>query len=403
MKLTNLGLAVCGLVFATAAFAQDETPIPIPSGTPLRQLYLSPASTRPAVEPPITGSSIPTWNYSVVSPIDGNTYKGQIIGANPATKPAQATVIPTILIPVRLVFQYSSTVSYIFDPTVTDGGCLGAGNYAFKLVQASPLFNDFTYTLGGTTVGNTQYIDAFQRANFWNDVSASGGANYHTLLGVTPMPLQTVTVTSSKTGTPNGTVFSFSGLCGINTSNVNAPGLLGVMNFSYWDPIARSLISKLGINANTFVMFVLYNAVMSQGNPTNTNNCCILGYHDISGAQTYGTAEFEGRDQTLFSGTSDTSGMSHEIAEWINDPNGANPTPAWGNIGQVVGCQANYEVGDPLSGTLMPAIKMPNGFTYHVQELAFFDWFYRVSPSLGLHGWYSLNDTFKTDAGAVCE
>ena len=71
-------------------------------------------------------------------------------------------------------------------------------------------------------------------------------------------------------------------------------------------------------------MFEFYNAVMSEGNPTNTNNCCILGYHDINGAQTYGTAEFEGRDQTLFSGVSDTSGMGHEIAEWMNDPTGVN-------------------------------------------------------------------------------
>lgn len=403
MKLTNLVLAVCTFAFGSAAFAQDDKPIPVPPETPLRQIYLTPASMRPAVQPPIAGSSIPTWSYSVVSPIDGNTYKGQIIGANPATKPGQVTVIPTILIPVRLVFQYSSTTSYIFDPTVTDSGCLGSGNYAFKLTQASPLFNDATYTLGGTNVGNTQYVDAFQRANFWNDVSASGGANYHTLLGVTPMPLQTVTVTSSNTGSPNGTVFSFSGLCGTNTGDVNAPGLLGVMNFNYWDPVARSIISKLGINANSFVMFEFYNAVMSEGNPTNTANCCILGYHDINGAQTYGTAEFEGRDQTLFSGVSDTAGMSHEIAEWMNDPTGANPTPAWGNIGQVVGCQANYEVGDPLSGTLMPAIKMPNGFSYHVQELAFFGWFYRLTPSGGVHGWYSDNDTFKSDAGAVCK
>jgi hypothetical protein len=403
MKWTNLVLAVCAATFAIGAFAQDDRPTPIPEGTPLRQLYSAPASVRPAVVPPIAGSSIPTWSYSVVSPINGKTYSGQIIGRNPATKPGQVTVIPTILIPVRLTFQYSSTTSYIFDPTVADAGCLGAGRTAFSLTQASPLFNDATFTLGGTNVGNTQYIDAFQRANFWNDVSASGGANYHTLLGVTPMPLQSVTVTSASSGSPNGTVYSFSGVCGTNTGNVNSPGLLGVMNINWWDPVAQSLIAKLGINANSFVMFVIYNAVMSVGSPTSTANCCVLGYHSINGAQTYGIAEFEGRDQTLFSGVSDTAGMSHEIAEWMNDPTTVNPTPAWGNIGQVSGCQANYEVGDPLSGTLMPAVKMSNGYSYHLQELAFFGWFYRLTPSGGVHGWYSDNDTFKTDAGAVCQ
>lgn len=401
MKWTNLVLAVCAVTFATGAFAQNDRPMPIPEGTPLRQLYSAPASVRPAVVQPIAGSSIPTWSYSVVSPIDGKTYTGQIIGQNPANKPGQVTVIPTILIPVRLVFQYSSTTSYIFDPTGADPGCLGAGKTAFQLTQSSPLFRDATYTLGGTNVGTTQYIDAFQRANFWNDVSASGGANYHTLLGATPMPLQTVTVTSANSGTPNGTVYNVGTVCGTNTGNVNVPDTLGVMNINWWDPVAQSIIAKLGINANSFVMFVLYNAVMSVGNPTTSGNCCVLGYHSINGAQTYGIAEFEGRNQTVFSGVSDTAAMSHEIGEWMNDPTGANATPAWGNIGQVSGCQSNYEVGDPLSGTLMPTVNI-NGFNYHLQEMAFFSWFYRQTPSGGVHGWYSDMGTFTSDAGAVC-
>ena len=33
-----------------------------------------------------------------------------------------------------------------------------------------------------------------------------------------------------------------------------------------------------------------------------------------------------------------------------------NPTPKWGHIGQVSGCQSNLEVGDPLSGTNAPAV-----------------------------------------------
>ena len=403
MKLINFVLAVCAVMLTTAVFGQDDSPIPITPGTPLRQLYLSPASTHNPEEPSLSGSTIPTWSYSVVSPVDGKTYKGQIMGVNPATKPGTATVIPTILIPIRLVFKYSSTTSYIFDPTVTDPGCLGAGNTGFRLTEDSPLFNDATFVFGSTSVGTTQYIDAFQRANFWTDVSASGGANYHTLLGVAPMPLQTVTVTSANSGTPNGTVYAVSGLCGTNTSNVNAPGLLGVMNINYWDPVARSLITKLGITDNSFVLFLFYNAVMSSGSPANTANCCILGYHDFVGSQTYGVGDFDGRNQTLFSGTADSSALSHEIAEWMNDPLGNNPTPAWGHVGQVSGCQSNYEVGDPLSGTLMKAVKMPNGFTYHLQELAFFAWYYRLTPSGGVNGWYSDNGTFKTDAGAVCE
>jgi hypothetical protein len=40
-------------------------------------------------------------------------------------------------------------------------------------------------------------------------------------------------------------------------------------------------------------------------------------------------------------------------------------------------------------------------FTYNLQELAFFSWFYGA-PTLGLNGWFSNNGTFLTDAGPPC-
>jgi hypothetical protein len=67
--------------------------------------------------------------------------------------------------------------------------------------------------------------------------------------------------------------------------------------------------------------------------------------------QTYSPLEFD--TTGLFgAGANDTTVMSHEVAEWANDPFGDNPTPAWGGTGQVpVGfCQNNLEVGDPLTG-----------------------------------------------------
>ena len=403
MKAFHFAVAVFVLALTSSAFGQDDRPLPA-SPDQLHIIHARPSMYRNTeLVPPPVAFTLPNYSYSVVSPIDGKTYTGQILGANPTTRPAHPVVIPEVIIPVRLVFQFSSTVSVIFDPTAGDPGCIGAGHTALGLTEQSPLFNDVTYKLGSTTVGNTQYIDAFMRGNFWGEVSATG-ANYHTLMGITPMPSQTVTIASGNAGTTNGAVFSFSGLCGTNTGNVNPPNALGVVNIATWDPIARKIITNLGITPNTFVFFLFYNAVMSDGPPArNLSNCCIGGYHDINGIQTYGTGEFEGRNQTLFTAVADTSVLAHEHGEWINDPTGANLTPAWGNIGQVVGCQNNYEVGDPLSGTLMPAVKMPNGFTYHLQELAFFDWFYRITPSIGVNGHYSLNGTFATDAGAVCQ
>jgi hypothetical protein len=91
--------------------------------------------------------------------------------------------------------------------------------------------------------------------------------------------------------------------------------------------------------------------------------------------------------------------MTHEIGEWMDDPlvDGVNNnTKPWGHIGQVTGCQANLEVGDPLSGTLQPTSL--GGTTWHPQELAFFSWFYHQNPSLGVNGWFSSNGTFTRDA-----
>ena len=91
--------------------------------------------------------------------------------------------------------------------------------------------------------------------------------------------------------------------------------------------------------------------------------------------------------------------MSHELLEWINDPSINNLVPEWGNIGQVGGCTAagtgqdNLETGDPLSGTEMPGVLMPNGITYHSQENAFFSWFL-PGTFVGAGSKYSSNGTF---------
>ncbi len=102
-----------------------------------------------------------------------------------------------------------------------------------------------------------------------------------------------------------------------------------------------------------------------------------------------------------FSGSNDVSALTHEISEWMNDPSGVNPTPAWGNIGQVSGCQNNYETGDPLSGHVMNVSL--SSHTYHVQELAYFWWFYHAAaPTPAVHGTYSFalanNGRFTTFA-----
>jgi hypothetical protein len=127
------------------------------------------------------------------------------------------------------------------------------------------------------------------------------------------------------------------------------------------------------------------------------SDCCALGYHsgytNSSGTPQYYTVT-DIDDSGNFSGVEDVSDLAHEVGEWMNDPSGTNPTPKWGHVGQDPNsCQANLEVGDPLTGTNL-AITASNGITYHPQELTFFSWFYRQKPSIGVNGYYSLADTF---------
>jgi hypothetical protein len=174
-------------------------------------------------------------------------------------------------------------------------------------------------------------------------------------------------------------------------------GLVGGVNIKALDTHLQNVVipslKSQGVTTTTFPIFLLHNFAEICG-----SRCLAAGYHSAfsvgTGVQTYGVAMYD--NSGLFTGSSDISILSHEVAEWQNDPNGGNPTPSWGNIGQVSGCQTNLEVGDPLSGTSFNDTL--NGFTYHPQELAFFSWFYHQSPSLGVNGWYSDKGTFKTFA-----
>jgi hypothetical protein len=352
--------------------------------------------------PPPASPEIPFFTYTIVASRDGHAHEGSIVGGSPfsSTTNNKTTTVKVVIVPVVLNFNFGGGVVFTQSPTAADPGCLGAGKTALGLTQASPLFHSVSFTMNGVNVGSTTYPDAFQRGEFFTKI----GPNYHLAFSVTTLAAQTVTLAASDTSPAHASVFQFSGQCGNNTGNTNIPGGLGIVDINTFDPIARALISKLNLNASEFPLFVFYDSVLSVGDSANLNNCCVGGYHNSeSGAvtnpgQTYGVSDFEGN--RVLSGFVDTTVMTHEVGEWINDPSTNNLVPAWGHIGQVSGCQDNLEVGDPLSGTFFPS-KTLNGFTYHLQELAFFSWFYG-KPSIGAGGLFSDNKTFKTDAGALC-
>jgi hypothetical protein len=318
-----------------------------------------------------SGATIPLWNFSLVSPFDKLSYSGQMVGRSPFYHGYRSTVVQSYLIPVKLTFSDGT----VLDPTVSNS-CLGATT--LSVVQNSPIFQTTDWVMNGVDVGTAQYVDGFQRANFWSDVSVAGNS-YHNSLALNNLTKISVTVPAA-----DGAAFPF--ICNEGQIDIN-----------WWDALVQntilpSLASK-GVGPTNVPIFLFDSVEMCD--PFSDGSCGILGYHNAftpgGVLQTYSVTDFD--NSGLYGG--DISIMTHEVGEWMDDPTTVNPTPAWGNIGQVSGCQNNLEVGDPLTGTFFPPVTIGNN-TYDPQELVFFSWFYRQSPSIGAGGAYSNNGTFNT-------
>ncbi len=308
----------------------------------------------------------PTVKYFAANQVVGSTtYHLKMVGTFPTDKAHPKSTVTVKVIPVA--FHFSDGVT--LDPTKPLPSCAGGGT-ALNRTLNSGIFKNIPTNVGGAR----QFTEAFRRAEFW--YAAKPGAanpNYSGRLAAVTLPKITVNVSGPSVAAPCGR----GGNITINSMD---------------NLIKTNLIPHEGGNVKTsdMALFVWSNIVLC------TSSCGILGYHSAfqrSGhTQTYGVAEFA--TDKRFHNVTDTTVLSHEVAEWYDDPFVDNATPRWGHIGQVSGCQANLEVGDPLSGTLR-TIKTTGGVTSHVQDLAYYSWFYRQKPSLGFGGTYSLYSTFK--------
>jgi hypothetical protein len=386
------------LVCAGAAAAnQNGQPQPKqwqPNAPKRRVIYIPPPVKRlPGAAPTscasqVNGSAastIPYWCYTTTA-YDAKTYQGMMVGRSPFAHGHRSTTIPTFVVPVALTFKDTGTV---FDPSQADG-CLPNNDTVDNVLSHSPIFQSSDFVMNTVDVGSAQYLDAFQRASFWKQVQ---GTPYHTVFSGTPTVLSAVSVT-----VPVADGSTQPGFCGV----------YGQMDLGWFDNMVQTTIipqlAAQGVGPANFPQLIFDSVVMYlNGDP---NQCCVLGYHSafINGGtfQTYSVNNFD----TAQVFVPDTQAMAHEVGEWMDDPDGSNAVPSWGAEGQVTAgnCQGNLEVGDPLS----PGFGTPsntwtvtlNSFDYHLQELAFFSWFYGQSPSFGAGGGYSDNSTFSGFAKA---
>jgi hypothetical protein len=329
-------------------------------------------------------ATIPIWTSSVTASQNRKWYQVTMVGQDPRARLSNpTTTIVANVIPIVVTLGDGTTL----DPTKTS---CGETVSPLNAVLASPIFNDTTFKPHGTNVGDTQYIDAFQRANFWTYTNPTGiNPGYHVLLK--PKLGKTITI---KVPAPDGQAFSRRGCTA------------AAVTMAYAVQQGLKLIPSLagkdwGVYPTTFPIFLLHNVEFD----TTLGESADVGFHAAipnpafqGAAQTVAVASY--LDPAIAPHESDVAVLSHEVGEWMNDPFGKNGTPPWGNTGQVHDqCQSNLEVGDPLTGTTFAVGR--HGIGYHLQELAFFSWFYGSRPSIGVNGDYSFNGTF-TDPAPLC-
>jgi hypothetical protein len=295
-----------------------------------------------------------------------------MVGTDPIKGGAGTTSVAVEIIPVNLSFSLANVVM-----SAQSAAC-GDNTGIVTRITNSPLFTINTWSDTGVVIGQTQYPDAFQRANFWSIVSAVS-PNYHVMLqpvSVSPAVTAEVPLNSLLQANPNP-------LC---------PQPIAAVPIGFMDSIVQNTVATQQITADTLPIFITYNTAFLL-----PNGGTFLGYHRTQGNQTYIVASYNDPGFNLFSyDVADVAVLTHELGEWLDNPLGVNTVPSWGQIGIQPICGDSLEVGDPLTTSIYP-MATPT-FTYHLQELAYFSWFARNSPSLALNGRYSTRGTFVSPA-----
>ncbi len=306
--------------------------------------------------------TIPHWSDSFASGTRNFGYS--MVGNSPITNPSGTTTVESELQPLTFKFSNGVTIS---------------GSAPASVIANSPIFVN-----AKLPTGTGQYTDMFQRANFAKYI---GSKPYHMRLGLPSIRASIVINVPKASG---------------STAKSKSGVTYGLVDETFLSKTVTNLIKAGKFNPTTLPIFVAgnvfeYNQV--------TVLCCVLGYHDVmtpsaGEIQTYIYTSFP--TAGLFSGGfADVAVLSHEAAEWMDDPFGTNEVRPW-SVPQYPVCFSDLlEVGDAIE--YFPNATFPvklNGVTYHLQDLAFFSWFTGQRPSIGLGGRYSYLSPAKLKAPA---
>jgi hypothetical protein len=348
-----------------------------------------------------TARTVEHWFGSTLDPHNGVTYGYNMVGANPntCTGSACSAAVTADIIPLNVVVD----------------GRTFSGEDVLPATLASPMFalNDYGSTPFATAAGAfpnapafirgpggalsqndagvlLQLEDATMRAQF----NKTGSSPYH--LRLNPVTHDAITIV-----VPSGKATLLQSGRGVIIADVN---------IQWWGTRIHNLINSLGyVDPTRLPIFLTNDVVNFQGN--NPLNCCVIGFHGtVTGAangqgnqpvQTFAWGSYlspgvyarpnGGTDWAL----QDIHALSHEIAEWADDPFVNNLVEPWLTpTAPQYGCTDVLETGDPVvaigfaKGTnTFEQGPNPNGTQsadgyYHPEDEVFLPWFMRLAPNL---------------------
>ena len=375
-----------------AGAAPSSVPVMPDSAMQVLSITMGGASVLP------TTRTVPHWWGSTLDPADGVTYGYNTVGADP-NHCAGADCSVTVQVDITPI-------------NVNVGGTTFDSSDVLAAVLASPMFtlNDYGSTPAATVVGAWPYgspafprgpggvlsqddagnalqlEDATMRAQF----NQAGDSSYHLILQPHVMPTAMISVPLTQ-----GSVFQ------------SGRGVLfGFVNTTWWTTQIDSLEQQA--DATHLALYLTNDVLLYMG---RNETCCVIGFHGTravgrGGGSTntngnavvqtfaWGTYMSPGlyvRPDTTNWAIQDILPLSHEIAEWADDPFVNNWVQPW--ISPLFACYGLLETGDPVNtiGFAMGTNTFqqgpnPNGTQsadgyYHPEDEMFLPWFLRAAPN----------------------
>ncbi len=343
-----------------------------------------------------TTRTVPHWWDAKTDPTNAITYGFTMVGANPFTctgsdcdVTVEVDITPIIVNIDGLSFSGNDVLQPTLDSPLFTAADFGSTPAATNLFFAKGGGGTLSQGDSGTPL---QLEDATMRAQF---NLASPGSTYHLRLHPNILPAVTINVPRNE-----GTLIQ--GDRGTVAAEVAS---------NWWSAELANVIARS--DPRHLPLFLTDSVLLYSGN--NPNNCCVVGFHGTrsvgvgngstdsvgnAAVQTFAWASwvppglYAQPNGGVFWALQDIHAISHEVAEWADDPFVDNVVNPWLTpTAPQYGCSNFLETGDPVVGigfalgtNTYDQGPNPNGTQsadgyYHPEDEVFLPWFLRTAPN----------------------